>query len=63
MRLGETFGLRALAEGIELPEQREMLRDLRCELGQGFLFSRPLEPGAIEELLKAPDPQAFASLS
>ena len=63
VRLGETFGLRALAEGIELPDQREMLRDLRCELGQGFLFSRPLEPGAIEELLKAPDPQAFASLS
>jgi len=63
VRLGETFGLRALAEGIELPEQREMLRDLRCELGQGFLFSRPLEPDAIEALLKTPDPQAFASLS
>jgi diguanylate cyclase (GGDEF)-like protein len=63
VRLGETFGLRALAEGIELPEQREMLRDLRCELGQGFLFSRPLEPEAIEELLKSPDPAAFASLS
>ena len=63
VRLGETFGLRALAEGIELPEQREMLRALRCELGQGFLFSRPLEPGAIEALLKAPDPEAFASLS
>jgi diguanylate cyclase (GGDEF)-like protein len=62
VRLGETFGLRALAEGIELPEQREMLRDLRCELGQGFLFSRPLEPEAIEALLKTPDPQAFASL-
>jgi EAL domain-containing protein (putative c-di-GMP-specific phosphodiesterase class I) len=40
-----------------------MLRDLRCELGQGFLFSRPLEPEAIEELLKSPDPAAFASLS
>jgi EAL domain-containing protein (putative c-di-GMP-specific phosphodiesterase class I) len=54
VRLGETFGLRALAEGIELPEQREMLRNLRCELGQGFLFSRPLEPKAIETLLLAP---------
>ena len=51
VRLGETFGLRTLAEGIELPEQREMLRSLRCELGQGFLFSRPLEPSLIEELL------------
>ncbi|MGD0167325.1 MAG: EAL domain-containing protein [Gaiellaceae bacterium] len=62
VRLGETFGLRALAEGIELPEQREMLRNLRCELGQGFLFSRPLEPKAIEMLLLAPDAEALAPL-
>jgi len=62
VRLGETFGLRALAEGIELPEQRAMLRDLRCELGQGYLFSRPLAPPEIEALLLAPDPAAFASL-
>jgi diguanylate cyclase (GGDEF)-like protein len=62
VRLGETFGLRALAEGIELPEQREMLRELRCELGQGFLFSRPLEPDAISELLQMPDAEAFASI-
>ena len=62
VRLGETFGLRALAEGIELPEQRAMLRDLRCELGQGYLFSRPLAPPEIEALLLAPDTTAFASL-
>ncbi len=62
VRLGETFGLRALAEGIELPEQREMLRDLRCELGQGYLFSKPLAPAQIEALLMAPDTTAFASL-
>jgi diguanylate cyclase (GGDEF)-like protein len=62
VRLGETFGLRALAEGIELPEQREMLRDLRCELGQGFLFSKALAPAEIEALLLAPNITAFASL-
>jgi len=62
VRLGETFGLRALAEGIELPEQRAMLRDLRCELGQGYLFSRPLAPPEIEALLLAPDTTIFASL-
>ncbi|MGC9973991.1 MAG: EAL domain-containing protein [Gaiellaceae bacterium] len=62
IRLGETFGLRALAEGIELPEQREMLRELRCELGQGFLFAKPLEPDALEELLLTPSTAAFASL-
>jgi diguanylate cyclase (GGDEF)-like protein len=62
IRLGETFGLRALAEGIELPEQRAMLRELHCELGQGFLFSKPLEPQAVEELLLASKLEAFASL-
>jgi EAL domain-containing protein (putative c-di-GMP-specific phosphodiesterase class I) len=62
VRLGETFGLRALAEGIELPEQREMLRDLRCELGQGYLFSKPLAPAEIEALLLAPNTTAFTSL-
>ncbi len=62
VRLGETFGLRALAEGIELPEQREMLRSLRCELGQGFLFSKPLAPAEIEALLLAPSTTVVASL-
>jgi len=53
VRLGETFNLRALAEGIELPEQREMLRELRCELGQGYHFAKPLPPEGVEELLRA----------
>jgi EAL domain-containing protein (putative c-di-GMP-specific phosphodiesterase class I) len=39
-----------------------MLRDLRCELGQGYLFSRPLAPPEITALLMAPDTTAFASL-
>ena len=41
IRLSESFGLRTLAEGIELPAQRDCLRELGCELGQGFYFSRP----------------------
>jgi diguanylate cyclase (GGDEF)-like protein len=53
VRLGETFGLTALAEGIELAEQREMLCELRCELGQGYYFARPLEPEQVEELLRS----------
>jgi diguanylate cyclase (GGDEF)-like protein len=53
VRLGETFNLRALAEGIELPEQREMLRELRCELGQGYHFAKPLPPEGVADLLRA----------
>ena len=39
--LGRTLGLRVIAEGIETAAQREVLAELGCELGQGFLFGRP----------------------
>ena len=32
-----------VAEGIELPEQEQSLHDLGCEIGQGFLFARPMD--------------------
>jgi EAL domain-containing protein (putative c-di-GMP-specific phosphodiesterase class I) len=40
--LGETLKLRTVAEGIERASQRDGLRALGCELGQGFLFAGPL---------------------
>jgi len=40
--LGRTLGLRIVAEGIERPAQLDVLRELGCELGQGFLFARPM---------------------
>ena len=42
--IGERLGLEVVAEGIEEPEQIGTLRDLGCELGQGFLFARPMPP-------------------
>jgi EAL domain-containing protein (putative c-di-GMP-specific phosphodiesterase class I) len=41
-----------IAEGIETTKQLEQLRDLRCELGQGYLFSQPLEANAAEQILR-----------
>jgi EAL domain-containing protein (putative c-di-GMP-specific phosphodiesterase class I) len=41
--LGDTLGLQVVAEGIELEEQMERLRDLGCGYGQGFYFARPME--------------------
>jgi diguanylate cyclase (GGDEF)-like protein/PAS domain S-box-containing protein len=43
--------LQTIAEGIETPAQLELVRELGCELGQGFLFSRPVAPHGITELL------------
>ena len=40
--LGQNLGLATVAEGIETREQAEMLLWLGCELGQGWLFGRPI---------------------
>jgi len=40
--LGQTLGLRTVAEGVEDEAQREQLRNLGCQLGQGYLFARPM---------------------
>jgi diguanylate cyclase (GGDEF)-like protein/PAS domain S-box-containing protein len=40
--LGASLDLDVVAEGIELPEQEQSLHDLGCEIGQGFLFARPM---------------------
>jgi diguanylate cyclase (GGDEF)-like protein/PAS domain S-box-containing protein len=42
--LGASLELEVVAEGIELPEQEQSLHDLGCEIGQGFLFARPMGP-------------------
>jgi EAL domain-containing protein (putative c-di-GMP-specific phosphodiesterase class I) len=54
VRLGTDLGLVTLAEGIEDSNQLDELRRQRCAAGQGYLFARPLEPAAVEELLQAP---------
>ena len=51
--LGETFALEVVAEGIEYPEQSSTLRDLGCELGQGFYFARPMNAGSLLEFFGA----------
>jgi diguanylate cyclase (GGDEF)-like protein/PAS domain S-box-containing protein len=49
--LAHNLGLAALAEGIETEEQLTQLKALGCELGQGFLFSRPLVPALARKLI------------
>jgi EAL domain-containing protein (putative c-di-GMP-specific phosphodiesterase class I) len=34
-----------VAEGVEISDQLNVLKDLGCELGQGFLFSPAVEAG------------------
>ena len=49
--LGASLELDVVAEGIELEEQERSLHDLGCELGQGFLFARPMSSADLATFL------------
>lgn len=49
--LGQTLGLRVIAEGIESEAQWEFVRSLRCDQAQGFFFYRPLQVEALRACL------------
>ena len=53
LTLARSLGVTAVAEGIETEEQVAALRELDCDFGQGYHFSRPLAPAQLEELLAA----------
>jgi diguanylate cyclase (GGDEF)-like protein len=55
VQLGKTLQIETLAEGIEEPVQLKTLQREHCDHGQGFLFSRPLEVGAVEAFLQSSD--------
>jgi PAS domain S-box-containing protein len=41
LALGRSLGVSVVAEGVERPAQEQMLRTLRCEAAQGWLYARP----------------------
>jgi diguanylate cyclase (GGDEF)-like protein len=44
--LAKTVGLKIVAEGIETRAQLDMLREIGCDLGQGYYFSKPMDDDA-----------------
>jgi diguanylate cyclase (GGDEF)-like protein/PAS domain S-box-containing protein len=52
MLLAKKLKLKVIAEGVESAKQLVHLQQLGCELGQGFLFSPPVEAQAINALLR-----------
>ena len=42
LRLAEQLRIPVVAEGIETKRDASVLKDLGCELGQGYLFAKPL---------------------
>jgi diguanylate cyclase (GGDEF)-like protein/PAS domain S-box-containing protein len=51
--LARALGLRTVAEGIEDDEQCRAVRALGCDLGQGFLFARPMPAEDLTRMLAA----------
>jgi EAL domain-containing protein (putative c-di-GMP-specific phosphodiesterase class I) len=49
--LASNLELAVVAEGIEHPAQRALLTEMACPYGQGYLFSRPVWPDRISDLL------------
>lgn len=51
LTLARGLGIRVVAEGVETLEQLMELRRLRCDAGQGFLFSKPVDAETVHSLL------------
>ena len=51
VQLAESFGMTVVAEGIEYEEQERRLRALGCDIGQGYLFGRPMSSTEIGKRL------------
>ena len=56
MQLAEAFRLITIAEGVETEEQFRALRDMGCDVMQGYYFSKPLPQEEFEAFLLAHRP-------
>jgi diguanylate cyclase (GGDEF)-like protein len=50
--LGNELGLKVIAEGIETVEQEEIIKQFNCEIGQGYLLTKPLPCKEIENIIQ-----------
>jgi EAL domain-containing protein (putative c-di-GMP-specific phosphodiesterase class I) len=49
--IAHNLSLNVVAEGVEQPEQLDMLRKLRCDVMQGYYYSKPLSGAQFQQFL------------
>ena len=49
--LAHALGMEVVVEGVERKEQARQLKEMGCDLAQGYHFSKPLPPEVAEEFL------------
>lgn len=52
VRMVKELGCRVVAEGVETQEQADFLREIGCDMAQGFLYFRPLPAAEFEKKLR-----------
>jgi diguanylate cyclase (GGDEF)-like protein/PAS domain S-box-containing protein len=53
VNLGKSLGIRVVAEGVETSDQAALLWKQGCDLGQGYLFSRPMPAEAVPQFIRS----------
>lgn len=52
IKLAANLGMDVVAEGVESEEQLNFLKDMNCEFGQGYYYSKPLDSKAAFDLIE-----------
>lgn len=58
VNMAKRLGIRTLAEGVETEEQVRFLREIGCDMMQGYYYSKPFPPESMEAYLRSADTPA-----
>lgn len=50
--MAHKLGIKVIAEGVETEQQRDLLRQIGCDYGQGYLYSKPVPVKEFEQFLR-----------